>query len=354
LADWSGFKQDSESWSKTRKACEDAVRAKLFELTAAKRAETKNQWLENHSSLQQTLSKRSQERLSAALDNIMEKCPSLGSNQVQQVMDVLASMEHAESQYALLAKMQNMSPDDFDNWNAILNRWTTELAKEALDEVEKRLRILAELSAKTADKTTDEVQDLQPLFERSLWIFGPQFESIEFTSNKGITTVIRELFGVDEKAETIRPDFVALPDSSIGFYSRPNYDDEGDQNGCAVLSIVELKKPGVSLGSSEKDQVWKYVKALEKRGYISRHTKVFGHVLGDRIAAGEDEPRKEWSDSVVIKPWLYANFIAQGEKRMFQLREKLADAPFMQEYLASNPLEKQEVAPQQSDFLKGG
>lgn len=354
LADWSGFKQDSESWSKTRKACEDAVRAKLFELTAAKRAETKNQWLENHSSLQQTLPKRSQERLSTALDNIMEKCPSLGSNQVQQVMDVLASMEHAESQYALLAKMQNMSPDDFDNWNDILNRWTTELAKEALDEVEKRLRILAELSAKTADKTTDEVQDLQPLFERSLWIFGPHFESIEFTSNKGITTVIRELFGVDEKAETIRPDFVVLPDSSIGFYSRPNYDDEGDQNGCAVLSIVELKKPGVSLGSSEKDQVWKYVKALEKRGYISRHTKVFGHVLGDRIAAGEDEPRKEWSDFVVIKPWLYANFIAQGEKRMFQLREKLADAPFMQEYLASNPLEKQAAAPQQGELLNGG
>ena len=76
--------------------------------------------------------------------------------------------------------------------------------------------------------------------------------------------MIRELFGAEEKAETIRPDFVVLPDSSIGFYSRPNYDDEGDQNGCAVLSIVELKKPGVSLGSKEKDQVWKYVKALEQ------------------------------------------------------------------------------------------
>lgn len=351
LADWSGFNQDSDSWNQTRKACEDAVRAKLFELTAAKRAETKNQWLENHSSLQQTLPKRSQERLSTALDNIMAKCPSLGSNQVQQVMDVLASMEHAESQYALLAKMQNMSPDDFDNWNDILDRWTTELAKDALDEIEKRLRILAELSAKTADKTTDEVQDLQPLFERSLWIFGPQFESIEFTSNKGITRVIRELFDVEEKAEIIRPDFVVLPDSSIGFYSRPSFDDEGDQNGCAVLSIVELKKPGVPLGSKEKDQVWKYVKALEQRGHISRYTRVFGHVLGDRIAAGEDEPRKEWSDSVVIKPWLYANFIAQGEKRMFQLRDKLADAPFMQEYLASKPLEKRAVTPPLVDLL---
>jgi len=93
------------------------------------------------------------------------------------------------------------------------------------------------------------------------------------------------------------------------------------------------------------------VKALEQRGHISRYTKVFGHVLGDRIAAGEDEPRKEWSDSVVIKPWLYANFIAQGEKRMFQLRDKLADAPFMQEYLASKPLEKRAVTPPLVDLL---
>lgn len=346
LADWSGFKPDSENWHSTRSACEDAVRAKLLDLTAAKRAQTKNEWIEDHASLRRSLPKRSQAKLSDTMDALMEKCPSLGSTQVQQVMDVLANMELAESQYALLEKMQSMKPEDIDNWNDILDRWTTELAKEALDEIEKRLRVLADLAAKTSDKTTDEVQELQPLFERSLWIFGPQFESIEFTSNKGITTVIRELFGGEEKAETIRPDFVVMPDSSIGFYSRPGYDDDGDQTGCAVLSIVELKKPGVALGSKEKDQVWKYVKALEQRGYISRHTKVFGHVLGDRIAAGEDEPRKEWSDNVVIKPWLYANFISQGEKRMFQLKDKLANAPFLQEYIDSKPL-----APEQGNLL---
>ena len=42
------------------------------------------------------------------------------------------------------------------------------------------------------------------------------------------------------------------PDSSIGFYSRPGYDDDGDQTSCAVLSIVELKKPGIALGADER------------------------------------------------------------------------------------------------------
>lgn len=342
--DWSGFKSDSHLWQKTRKTCEESIRRKLLELTAEKRNKIKNDWLSTHTNLRNNLPKRSQEKISYAFDNIMEKCPNLGPNQIQQVMNVLANMELAESQYALLEKMHNLSPTDFDNWNEILQKWSTELAKEALDEIEKRLRILAELSIKTTDKSTDEVRELQPLFEKSLWIFGPQFESIEFTSNKGITTVIRELFGGTEKAETIRPDFVILPDSSIGFYSRPDYDKDGDEVGCAVLSIVELKKPGIPLGDKEKGQIWTYVKALEKHGYITRSTKVYGHVMGDRIAPGEDEPRKEWSDSVTIKPWLYPTFISQGEKRMFHLRTKLSDAPFMQEYISSRPLENSETS----------
>uniref|UniRef100_UPI002618E9E9 hypothetical protein n=1 Tax=uncultured Roseibium sp. TaxID=1936171 RepID=UPI002618E9E9 len=79
---------------------------------------------------------------------------------------------------------------------------------------------------------------------------------------------------------------------------------------------------------------------LKTRGFLQGvDTKVFGHVLGNILADGEDDSRKEWSDSVVIKPWLYSDFISQGEKRMFQLREKLANAPFLQEFAATNPLE---------------
>ena len=66
----------------------------------------------------------------------------------------------------------------------------------------------------------DEVGDLQPLFERSLWVFGPEFESLEFTSNRGMTEVIAKIFGGDEQGSRQRPDFVMLPDGSVGLYSR--------------------------------------------------------------------------------------------------------------------------------------
>jgi hypothetical protein len=106
-------------------------------------------------------------------------------------MGLLANLENADSQYALLGKMHNLSPNELDDLHTIFERWTIATAKMALDEIEKRLRLIAEIKVKTEDSATDEMQELQPLFGQALWIFGPQYESIEYTSNRGMTTVIR-------------------------------------------------------------------------------------------------------------------------------------------------------------------
>ena len=138
-------------------------------------------------------------------------------------------MEVADSQYELLEKLHGLQSGNIDDLNEILERWTVSTAKLVLDEVERRLRIIEEVRAQTSDPDADEVQDLQPLFARALWIFGPQFESIEFTSNQGMTAVIKKLYGSDQPGTRNRPDFAITPDSSVGFYSRPAYDT--DQRG---------------------------------------------------------------------------------------------------------------------------
>ena len=53
------------------------------------------------------------------------------------------------------------------------------MAKIVLDEIQTRLKLISELKIKIEMKGIDEVQQLQPLFEKGLWMFGPQFESIE-------------------------------------------------------------------------------------------------------------------------------------------------------------------------------
>jgi hypothetical protein len=146
------------------------------------------------------------------------------------------------------------------------------LAKDALDEIQTRLTLIEELDRKLRDEASDEVGDLQPLLENCLWVFGPEFESLEFTSNKGMTTVIRELFGSTEKGSLLRPDFAMLPEGSVGLYSRDSYDERHEVNGVARLVIAEIKKPGVLIGGAQKDQACKYVKELMNRGYVTKVT----------------------------------------------------------------------------------
>src|SRR5262245_40114623 len=174
---------------------------------------------------------------------------------------------------------------DLDALHQILEDWTVRLAKDALDEIQSRLRLIEELDRKLRDNASDEVRDLQPLIEKSLWVFGPEFESLEFTSNKGMTTVIRELFGSTEMGSLSRPDFVMLTHGAVGLYRRASYDERHEVNGVARLVIVEIKKPGVVIGGDQKDQAWKYVKELINRGYITKIANVNCFVLGSEIEA---------------------------------------------------------------------
>jgi hypothetical protein len=135
----------------------------------------------------------------------------------------------------------SMKPGDLDELNEILVDWTVRTAKLALDEIASRLKLIEELDQKLRDPKMDEVGDLQPLFERSLWVFGPEFESLEFTSNRGMTEVISKIFGKTEMGSRLRPDFVMLPDGSAGLYSRDAHDHGGDVVGvplCDDLSIL--------------------------------------------------------------------------------------------------------------------
>ena len=204
---------------------------------------------------------------------MVDTCPNFGENEIVQLSSILAKLEQSKSRYGLLDLLHKCEPNDYDTLHDILKEWTIGMAKLVLDEIQNRLKLIGELRTKLKEVGVDEVHELQPLFERGLWMFGAQFESIEFTSNKGMTNVIKTIFkDEDGKGTRNRPDFVALPDSSVGFYARASYNEDYDEDGVEHLVIIDLKTTGLALGSKEKDQVWKYVKELREKGYLKKHT----------------------------------------------------------------------------------
>lgn len=336
--DWSGFKDDNPAWRTTREAVQDRIRQIIHGSGESEREAKRAAVFERVGNTVNTLSPISKDRVEAFIDEVVETCPNFGEQEIVQLSTILAKLEKAKSRYGLLDLLHKCEPNDYDTLHTILSEWTVSMAKLVLDEIQNRLKLIGELRTKIQVAGIDEVHELQPLFERGLWMFGAQFESIEFTSNKGMTSVIRQLFGDSQgKGSRNRPDFVALPDCSVSFYARSSYDEDYNENGVAHVVIVDLKTTELPLGSREKDQVWKYVKELKAKGHIRQHTRVDGFILGSIIEQGEDDSTSH-GEEVKIIPMLYDTILTRAEKRLLNLYSRVQDAPFLleqQEQLAS-------------------
>lgn len=330
LADWSGFHAHKPEWRATREAVFARIHEFLAGVTADRRREAKASVKASMSEAVSRLAPVSRERWNDFVDLVVDTCPSINAEEVEQVAGVLAKLEMATSKYGLIRQLHEMKPGDLDELHALLSDWTVRTAKLALDEIQGRLKLIAELDLKLRDETLSEVGHLQPLFEKSLWVFGPEFESLEFTSNRGMTRVIRDIFGAADTGSLLRPDFVIVPDGSAGFYSRDSHDLGHDVDGVARLVIAEIKKAGVTVGAKEKDQPWRYVKELRAKGLVTEATDVTCYVLGSQIDPNETGVDSK-GDRVKIIAMTYNTFVRRAEKRMLGLRNQLRDAPFLAE-----------------------
>lgn len=329
--DWTGFISSDPAWQATRDAVHAQIKKYLSAFSADRRREAKETVKENLVKTVRQLPPVGRERWNQFVDEVIDNCPSISTDEVGKVAGILANLELSTSKYGLVEKLHELEPGDLDALYQLLDDWTLRLAKDALDEVQTRLKLIEDLDNKLRDETMDEVGDLQPLFERSLWVFGPEFESLEFTSNRGMTEVIRKIFGSDKIGSRQRPDFVILPDGSVGLYSRDAHDLGHDVDGVSRLVVAEIKRPGIAIGSEQKDQAWRYVKELRNKGLLTEAATITCYVLGSRIDKDESAHRTEWDGRVTIIPMSYNTFIRRAEKRMLGLREKLKEAPFLRD-----------------------
>ncbi len=329
--DWLWFNENNKTWQAVRPVVQDKIKETISESSKAERDAKRQTVFEKIGGAVNTLPPLSKDRVETFVNEVIDNCPTFGEQEIFQLSAILTRLEKAKSRYGLLEILHNQDSHDLDALHEVLSQWTIGMAKIVLDEIQTRLKLINELRMKIQVAGIDEVHELQPLFEKGLWMFGAQFESIEFTSNKGMTTVIREIFGDKKGKGTLhRPDFVILPDCTVGFYARSSYDEEYSEDGVAHLIIVDIKTTRLHIGSKEKEQVWKYVKELRLKGYIKNSTNVDGFILGDVIDAGEGNTRKE-GDEVRIIPMLYNVILTRAEKRLLNLLDKVKDAPFLLE-----------------------
>lgn len=326
--DWSGFKDDEPKLQMAVDEVGKSIETFLNSHSREEREETLDKLKQRNVQQLRNMSPSEVSLWVEFVDRLQLEVPSLTFANLETISGILAKLEASNSKFSLLEKLHSCSISDLDNLDKILTDWSVTTAKEVLDELRWRLRVIDDLEVKTADKSTDELHDLQPLFERGLWIFGPEFESLSFTSNRRMSTVLTEIFGLEVAGSQNRPDFIVLPDGSISLYALPQFTDF-EESGTAEVVIVELKKPGVKVGIKEKVQCQKYAIELLKRGAIQQSTRVRCFLLGREI---DPYQTNELNDgNISIRPFTFQTIINRAKARTLNLYEKVKDAPFFQD-----------------------
>lgn len=321
-SDWTGFKE-------TERAERIIEIVNLYILESIKylmqdiRRSTKKLVLSEHKSSIKQLTVLSKEQIGKFVDHVQMKCPTMTHKDLSNTIGILTMLEQSRRGYGLLQQLVGFSTDDLDNLSEILNTWSINDAKIVLDELHWRLRLIEDIESLAENPDTNELHELQPLFESGLWIFGPEFEGVQYFSNKSLSTIVKEFF----KGKTIehpmkRPDLVALPDTSIGVYSGDAFDENGEVCGTNKVLIVELKKGGYKITQKEKRQAMDYALEIKTSGNISQETKMICYVLGATVDTSSNQVSRE-GDTIEVIPRPYSTILRQAHARTFNLMKRI-------------------------------
>ena len=168
------------------------------------------------------------------INEVQDSCPSIKPDDLKSTVEIFIKLKESHNGYELLHKLSAMSSSQLDDLDDILEEWDVSQAKYVLNLIQERLNFIKTLEKKMDDPSVDELHELQVLFEKGLWVFGPDFESVEFTSNKSLKNVIKKLFKQENSNVSnsrLRPDFVVVPNGNLNIYSTDSFDKNNDVNG---------------------------------------------------------------------------------------------------------------------------
>lgn len=320
-ADWSDF-HANQLTNDVRQAVHGYVIKEIQAQLASTRKDRKKSAIQNSRELMEELPTISKKTIGRFIDEVQEKCPTMSDRDLTRTVQVLAKLEQSRAGYDLLTQLAACSADDLDTWNSLMQQWTASNAEIVLNELDRRLKLIDRMEKLVENPLADELHDLQPLFERGLWIFGPEYEAVDFRSNRGLAEVIgRFLGGADYKPPKRRPDFVVLPESSIGAYCADAYDVAGEISGIRKVAILELKRGGFCVAQKEVDQARDYSKEIRKAGRVQPHTDIVAYVLGATLEQGLEQMIV--GQAITIIPMVYQTVLRKAHQRTFNLQKRL-------------------------------
>ncbi|MDR0911067.1 MAG: ATP-binding protein [Methanobrevibacter sp.] len=324
-ADWNGF-ENNDKIKRVKEFVKDKIMIMSKEYLTESQHAKKIKAIKRNEETLKKLNPISQQEVGKAIDTLLNEC-SLNNTQLEKVVSIVASMGNSNKKNLILTKLSEMNTNDWDKLGEILEKWTIEDAYTVLDELYWRLALIQTLEDLSDSPTTDELHQLQPIFENGLWIFGAEYEGPGiFTSNKSLKNVLKEILKIETSFEgdKKRPDLVTTSNGDIFSITGSDKTVKGKVVGYETILVIELKRGDSTIGDNEINQAKSYAKKIRAHGKILNGTNIDCYVLGSKLDS-ENEEEETVGNTITLYPRTYDTIIREAKNRTHRLMDKIKE-----------------------------
>lgn len=326
--DWTGFFDSivmDNVYSEVKKVVSELVNNVMKEQIT----DLKTEVIEDTREELEDLSLSEKREVSSFMDVLTETNPMMATEMLKTSVEALMKIQKAKKGQELLAQLGNMRPDEIDKLSDLLKNWDINDVVSVIDEIDRRILVVEAISRIYENKETDELHTLHPMVLGARWLFGAEFDSPMFASNRTLNTVIKTLFkdeeyDIDAVANPRkRPDIVCLNKLTMRAVCTDRIDAEagGIMKPDQIL-IIELKRGGFEIGPEEVYQAENYVRQIKKSGALHKAASIHAFVVGCHI--GDIDTHKS-SESGIVDVVTYGQLVETANMKLFGLRETLEE-----------------------------
>lgn len=331
--DWSGFKKD-KNLDKIFKRIADQISTIFNEIAIENVEETKKAVRQNFRNDYASLTPLAKFEFNEALDHITARNPTAKQESINLAMETLINLENTRSGSELLHKFAALTSEDIEGLNKLLDNWSIKDALIVLDEIDQRISVIESIRKLASDKSVDELHVLHPLIASARWIFGPEFDSPEFSYNNQLHSTVEKVFGKKIERSSFnnnkkRPDIVVMGNSTFSINCINDYDTDTGISSVKKILIIELKRGGFKLGKDERNQAVGYVEDFMNCGTLIGNPYINAFLVGETFSEKIQPIQTVQNENKVemgkVQICLFSQIVDSSEKRLFNLRNKLSE-----------------------------
>ena len=324
--DWTGFKK-VETMEKVYSKVFEYVNKMFAEIAKDTIEETKQQIKSDfHSELSQ-LTPLAKYEVNEAIESITIAHPTAKPESISIAVEAIINLEKTRTGKELLVRLAKLSEDDINGLNTLLENWSVRDALSVLDEIDNRISVIEAIRKLSGDENVDELHVLHPLVTNARWLFGPEYESAEYASNRQLQNAVQIIFKTEIQKDVFnnhrkRPDIVVLSNATLSVTGTEMFDSDSGLSNVNRILIIELKKGGSKLSRKERNQAMSYVEDFINAGNIIGNPSIDCYVIGKTFSE-KVELNVKVGDRGKVSVSTFDQLVDTAEKRLFGLRQKL-------------------------------